>query len=613
MNSCFDIFRRTLLVFALILGIAARAADAPAADPTAPVAPVAPDPVAPPTPAPPAPPPEPVAPAPPVDVAAPAPGEPEVAVEAATDQEKASPPARRSRERRSSNPVVGIGADAHLPAGDYADAVVAIIGSATAEGEVSDAIVSIAGETRATGPVGDAAVAILGNVYVNNRVGGDVVAVLGNVELGPEARVHGEVVAVGGRVTRHARAEVDGGVNMVPALPFIPDLHFEGLREWFRRALLMGRPLAIGPDLGWAWAIATGFLAFYIVLALLFRGGMDRCVDTLETRPGSSVVAAILAMLLSPVLLVLLLVTVVGMVLVPFFAVALLAASLFGKAVMLAWLGRRVVRGLGAGPSTHVAVAVLVGGILVLGLYLVPVFGFILYKLLGLVGLGAVVNTIIIGSRRERAVGAAAPRGPSASVPVAAAVGTSIPTNEPARFTAVAAEQGAAAAPGVVSAGFPGADPAGVPPMTGVTLPPPPVPTSTLPRAGFWIRMGALALDIIIVALIIACINFALPRQLEFEMDPFSLMPWLAIYGALMWRMKSTTIGGVVCGLKVVRLDGREMDSSTAVVRALSCFLSIAVVGLGFIWVVIDEDRQSWHDKIAGTVVVRMPRGMALI
>ena len=43
--------------------------------------------------------------------------------------------------------------------------------------------------------------------------------------------------------------------------------------------------------------------------------------------------------------------------------------------------------------------------------------------------------------------------------------------------------------------------------------------------------------------------------------------------------------------------------------RALGCFLSLAVVGLGFIWIAFDGAHQAWHDKIAGTVVVRVPKG----
>jgi uncharacterized RDD family membrane protein YckC len=48
-------------------------------------------------------------------------------------------------------------------------------------------------------------------------------------------------------------------------------------------------------------------------------------------------------------------------------------------------------------------------------------------------------------------------------------------------------------------------------------------------------------------------------------------------------------------------------------VRALSCFLSLAALGLGFIWIAFDEEHQAWHDKIAGTMVVRVPQGVSLV
>jgi uncharacterized RDD family membrane protein YckC len=87
----------------------------------------------------------------------------------------------------------------------------------------------------------------------------------------------------------------------------------------------------------------------------------------------------------------------------------------------------------------------------------------------------------------------------------------------------------------------------------------------------------------------------------------------LAAYGATMWKFKGATLGGMICHLHVVRLDGRELDWSTAIVRALACFLSLIIAGLGFIWIAIDSERQAWHDKIAGTVVVRVPKGVSLV
>jgi len=75
----------------------------------------------------------------------------------------------------------------------------------------------------------------------------------------------------------------------------------------------------------------------------------------------------------------------------------------------------------------------------------------------------------------------------------------------------------------------------------------------------------------------------------------------------VMWKLRGSTVGGIVFDLRVVRVDGRPLDWETAIIRALGCFLSLAVAGLGFIWIAFDQSSQAWHDKIAGTVVVRMP------
>lgn len=93
--------------------------------------------------------------------------------------------------------------------------------------------------------------------------------------------------------------------------------------------------------------------------------------------------------------------------------------------------------------------------------------------------------------------------------------------------------------------------------------------------------------------------------------------PWffiaLATYGALLWKHRGTTVGGTICRIQVVRTDDAPMDWNTAVVRALGCILSAFAAGLGFIWIAIDRDQESWHDKISGTVVVRVPKTRPLV
>jgi uncharacterized RDD family membrane protein YckC/cytoskeletal protein CcmA (bactofilin family) len=498
------------------------------------------------------------------------------------------------------NDVIGIGRDSNLRQGEQADSVVSIAGSSTSDGKAGE-VVSILGSTRVTGEVSDSAVAVLGSASIDGKVGGDVVAVLGNVELGPHAEIDGDVVAVGGHVLRDPAAIIHGQVQNVFTANFG---ELNGLRTWIQHCLFYGRPLALVAGLGWAWAIALTCLALYVLLALLFREGLTQCVRTFETHPGRTILAALLTMLLTPVLVVLLCVTIIGIAAVPFVVISLFCAGLFGKAVMLAWVGRRVVGEHATGTLNHPAGTVLIGGIVVLVLYLVPVLGFVVYKLLGILGLGAVVYTLILAARtrqgaRPGGAGASgstsASSGPDASsaasfstAPAAAVAGASPPPAPPPGPT-----------PGPTSGPTSGPAPQAAPGPTPASA----AASAALPRAGFCVRMAALLLD----GLLVGFVMHVLLHEGHFHLLV------LAVYGAVMWKLRGSTIGGIVFDLRVVRRDGRAVDWETAIVRALGCFLSLAVVGLGFFWIAFDDDKQAWHDKIAGTLVVRVPKGVPLV
>ena len=79
------------------------------------------------------------------------------------------------------------------------------------------------------------------------------------------------------------------------------------------------------------------------------------------------------------------------------------------------------------------------------------------------------------------------------------------------------------------------------------------------------------------------------------------------IYRIAHWSWQGTTVGGIICRLRVVRTDGTPIRFTEAAVRGLSSILSTLVVGLGWLWILWDPERQAWHDKIAGTLVVRVP------
>jgi uncharacterized RDD family membrane protein YckC len=300
---------------------------------------------------------------------------------------------------------------------------------------------------------------------------------------------------------------------------------------------------------------------------------VTKCAQTLEERPGYSLLAALLTMLLTPVAFVLLALTlaiVIGFILLPLFSLGLFFCALFGKVVILAWLGRRITRLMGDGAKVHPVIGVLIGGIIVLLLYTIPVVGFILYKLIGILGLGVVLYTMLRSMKSNR---------PAPPTPAVVAVGSDpVPP--------VMAEATGAA--------------------TTVALPPI-ISALTLPRAGFWLRFAASLLDLILVGFV-----FGIMSSMLFGLGgAFPL--WLVIYAVVMWATKGTTIGGIICGLRVVRIDDRPLDWSVAIVRGLSAFLSLVVLGLGFIWVAFDDDKQSWHDKIAGTTIVKVPKGTPLL
>ncbi|HTV77390.1 MAG TPA: RDD family protein [Steroidobacteraceae bacterium] len=477
----------------------------------------------------------------------------------------------RRQHHQHENDLVAVGHDATLTAGAQRDSVVAVFGSARNDGSAHADVVSVFGDTTVNGPTDGDAVAVLGSATINADVGGDVVAVLGNVTLGPAAHVHGDVVSVLGTVRQDPAAIVDGSVEHVLPEVFV---NTEGLRHWIGYGLLLGRPLVIGSGLSWLWAFSFGLLALYAVLALLFRDAAQHCIGSLNANPGKSLLVAILAVLLTPLMLFLLAVTIVGIPVIPIALILMFIAGVFGKVTVLGWIGERCFGLRAGGSAPHPAAAVLVGGMLVMLVYLVPVLGFVMFILLSLLGYGAVLFAVLSRIQHTSSAGAA-PGGPAPAgvAPPHAAYAPVPPEAAPAATTAAAT----------------------------------PLPLSTLPRPGFWVRMGALFIDAVIVGVVIRVL-----LDWHYDAPRLSLLG-LAAYGAVMWKVKGTTIGGIVFDLRVARLDSRPLDWPTVTVRALGCILSLCALGLGFIWIAVDPGHQAWHDKLAGTIVVRVPKGTPLV
>jgi uncharacterized RDD family membrane protein YckC len=96
------------------------------------------------------------------------------------------------------------------------------------------------------------------------------------------------------------------------------------------------------------------------------------------------------------------------------------------------------------------------------------------------------------------------------------------------------------------------------------------------------------------------------------DLPEYFFIPW-AVYHIVLWTWRGTTVGGVVCRLKVVRIDGQPLSFVVALVRSLASVLSAVALCLGFFWVGWTRERLAWHDMVAGTTIVKVPQGTPLI
>ena len=77
----------------------------------------------------------------------------------------------------------------------------------------------------------------------------------------------------------------------------------------------------------------------------------------------------------------------------------------------------------------------------------------------------------------------------------------------------------------------------------------------------------------------------------------------------LFWIYKQATPGKMVVSARIVDAEtGQTISVGQAIGRYFAYYLSALPMGLGVLWVAFDPKRQAWHDKLAGTVVIRPKR-----
>jgi len=143
-------------------------------------------------------------------------------------------------------------------------------------------------------------------------------------------------------------------------------------------------------------------------------------------------------------------------------------------------------------------------------------------------------------------------------------------------------------------------------------------PPTREPRyAGFWLRLGASVIDIIVLLAIIAPIEIAVygreypalamaGKTLAVDVWTQLVLPLLAMI--VLWRYRSATPGLMLMSARIV--DAATLAPATVGRLSVRAFVLLVmwllfIPLIGVIWIAFDKRKQGWHDKIAKTVVIR--------
>jgi uncharacterized RDD family membrane protein YckC len=122
------------------------------------------------------------------------------------------------------------------------------------------------------------------------------------------------------------------------------------------------------------------------------------------------------------------------------------------------------------------------------------------------------------------------------------------------------------------------------------------------PRAGFWRRFGAYLID----GILLGVVYFILAAIFEPTLgSALSLAVNIAYFGYFEGGASGQTLGKRALGIRVIDFrGGGPIGFGRGVIRYIGKIISSIPILLGFFWMLWDREKQTWHDKIATTVVV---------
>jgi uncharacterized RDD family membrane protein YckC len=121
------------------------------------------------------------------------------------------------------------------------------------------------------------------------------------------------------------------------------------------------------------------------------------------------------------------------------------------------------------------------------------------------------------------------------------------------------------------------------------------------PRAGFWIRFLAYFID----SLVLGTLFFVVSVAVSSGFANIVYLVAIAYFTLLEGGPTGQTIGKRAVGIRVIDFaQGGPIGYGRAFIRYIARLLSFLVFALGYLWMIWDKEKQTWHDKLANAVVV---------
>jgi uncharacterized RDD family membrane protein YckC len=123
------------------------------------------------------------------------------------------------------------------------------------------------------------------------------------------------------------------------------------------------------------------------------------------------------------------------------------------------------------------------------------------------------------------------------------------------------------------------------------------------PRSGFWRRFAAAFVDGILVGIVASILGaiFGVERNASNGIGTLLGL----VYYTYFEGSSGQTVGKKALGIRVIDLSGGgPIGYGRAFIRYIGRFVSAIVIFLGYLWMLWDKEKQTWHDKFANSVVV---------